>query len=162
MNMTFNIQSPHLIVPSTMWFLWIYLSAIFGILEGAIPDIGCGQHAVGIAPKGEIVYFRLINNQHQHVSLKLNTSLVSGSVLKIRDSEGRYIESAISTHCDGDDCNGNVFTMKALPRGVYTAEMIVDEKSEDYEVDMMCSPNGIDPLDVFQGIVYFIYIPSAF
>ena len=53
----------------TMWFLWLYLSAIFDILHGAISDIECGQNTTGISPKGEIVPFRLINNQHQEVHL---------------------------------------------------------------------------------------------
>ena len=57
MSMTFIVQNPNLIAQSTMWFLWLYLSAIFGTLHGAISDIECGQNTLAVAPKGEIVYF---------------------------------------------------------------------------------------------------------
>ena len=137
-----------------MWFLWLYLSAIFGTLHGAIPDIGCGQSTVSIAPEGEIVSFRLINNQHQDVFLKTNTTLVSGSVVKIKDSKGRYIKSVITTQCDEEECHETVFTMQVLPRGVYTVEMIVGEYGGDFKVDMMCTPNGTDKWNAFEGTQY--------
>ena len=134
MNMTFIIQIPDPIAQSTMWFLCLYLSAIFGSSYSVIPDIECGQSTVSIARKGEIVYFRLINNQYQDVSLKTNSSFMSGYVLKIKDSEGRHIQSTISSQCDQKECNGTVFTMQALPRGVYTVELPVEEDDSGFDV----------------------------
>ena len=100
------------------------------------------------------MYFRLINDQHQDVSLKANTSSVSGFVLRIKDSEGRYIQSAMTTQCDEEECNGNVFTMKALPRGVYTVEMTVDEDGGDFKMDIICSIDEHNGLGEFEGIVH--------
>ena len=151
MNMTFIIQIPDPIAQSTMWFLLLYLSAIFGSSYSAIPDIECGQSTVSIPRKGEVVYFRLINNQYQDVSLKTNSSLMSGYVLKIKDSEGRHIQSAIPSPCDEKECNGKVFTMRALPRGVYTVEMPVDRDGGDFEVNMKCSIDAHHGFHDFEG-----------
>ena len=151
MNMTRNIQKLNPVPQLTMRFFWLFLFAIFGTLHGAIPDIECGQNTVAIAPKGEIVYFRLINDQYQDVSLESNSSLISEYVLKIKDSEGQYIESAMPTQCDQKECNGTVFTMKALPRGVYTVEMPVDEDGGDFEVNMKCRIDGHHGFNEFEG-----------
>ena len=52
--------------------------------------------------------------------------------------------------------------MKAVPRGVYTVEMIVDEDG-DFKVDMMCSIDGHDEVDLSEGTVLrFLFCPRDF
>ena len=45
-----------------------------------------------------------------------------------------------------------IFTMKTVPRGVYTVEMIVD-KDGDFKVDMVCTIHDHDEVDVSEGTV---------
>ena len=119
---------------------------ICGALHGAVhsaPDIGCGQSTIGSASKGQIISFQFTIDQPRDVQLvDTNNSFVP--ILKVKDSENRYIDNVFTKDCDQRDCEGTVFTMKAVPRGVYTVEMIVDEYG-DFKVDMLC------PIDHHNG-----------
>ena len=133
---------------------WIFLFAICGVLHGAVhitSDIGCGQSTEGFGAKGQIVSFQFAIDQQQDVQLvDTNNSFVP--ILKVKDSQNRYIDGAFTTDCDQKECEGTVFTMKAVPRGVYTVEMIAKDNG-DFKVDMMCTINDHDRVDVFRGIV---------
>ena len=137
-----------------MWSLWIYLFATCGVLHGAVhitSDIGCGQKFEGIASKGQIVSFQFTIDQQQDFQLvDTNNSFVP--ILKVKDTENRYIDSGFTTKCDQKECEGTIFTMKAVPRGVYTVEMIVDEDG-NFQLDMICSIDRNDGMDVAEGTV---------
>ena len=143
-----------------MWTIWIFLFAICGALHGAVhitSDIGCGQSTEGFGAKGQIVSLQFSIDQQQDVKLvDTNNSFVPN--LKVKDSRNQYIDGGLTTECDRKDCEGTMFTMKGMPRGVYTVEMIVDEDG-DFRLDMMCSIDDQEGMDVFEGTVSVLQCP---
>ena len=138
-----------------IWIFCIYVSTIFGVLHGAIPDIECGQSIVGTAVKGQIVTIHLTKHHEQDIFLA-DTNSTFVPVLNIKDSAGRYVESGFAVDCDGMKCDGKVFTMKGISRGQYIIEMIPDGEGGEYEVDVMCSSDDHDAyeMDKFEGIYH--------
>ena len=128
-------------------------STIFDVLNDAISDIKCGQSTVGTALKGQIVTIHLTNDHEQDIFF-VDTNSTFVPVLNIKDSAGRYIESAFAVDCDETKCDGKVFTMKGLSRGQYIIEMIPDGEGGQYKVDVMCSSDDHDDYEIgeFEGI----------
>ena len=135
-----------------MWTIWILLSVICGALHGAVhtaSHIECGQSTVGIVFKGQIVSFEFTMEQQEDVQfVDTNNSFVP--ILKIKDSDNRYIDGGFTTNFEQKDCEGTVFTVTALPRGVYTVQMIAEDDG-DFKVDMMCSIDDRGGMALFQG-----------
>lgn len=143
---------------------WIFLFAICGVLHGAVhitSDIGCDQSTEGFGAKGQIVSFQFAIDQKQDVQLvDTNNSFVP--ILKVKDSNNRYIDGAFTTDCDRKECEGTVFTMKRVAREVYIVEMIVDDDG-DFKVDMVCSIDDQKRVDVSQGtVLYHVIILSSY
>ena len=121
-----------------MWTLWLYISAIFAVSYGTILDIECGTSIVDIASAEQPVSLRFTNDYERDISL-IDSNSAFIPVLKIKDSEGLYIDSISATDCVEKECDGKVYTMKAVQRGVYTVEMIPNDEGGEFKVDMMCS-----------------------
>lgn len=100
-------------------------------------DIQCGESVDGVSGD-EMVSFRFTNDQEQDIrfSVSNNTSI---PILKIMDSEGRYVERVYAMECDEDECDGVVFTIKELSPGEYTVEIMANGKGGEFEVDVTCS-----------------------
>ena len=111
---------------------------MFAVSYGAILDIECGQSIVDIASAKQLISLRFANDYERDISL-IDSNSTFIPVLKIKDSEGLYIDSISATNCVKKECDGKMYTMKAMPRGVYTVEMIPNDEGGEFKVDMMCS-----------------------
>ena len=139
----------------------LYGSILSEAPRGAVSDIECGQNTVGIALKGQIVTIHLINDHEQDI-IFVDTNSTFVPVLSIKDSAGRYIESAFAADCDEMKCDGKVFTMKGLSRGQYIIEMTPDGDGGAYKVDVICSSDDHNVHDAsemaeFEGIIPFSF-----
>ena len=104
-------------------------------------DIDCGQSYSGIATNGQSVSFQFANAHEEDISL-IDTNNTFVPVVMVKNSEGRYIDSVFATDCNIKECDGKMFTIKALSREAHILEMIPDGNGGAFQVDVLCT-NGV-------------------
>ena len=100
--------------------------------------IYCGQTTTGNTNGNQTIYFQFTNDEEQNVIIVDRHNSFMPSVT-IKDSEGRYIDSGLTTDCNGEDCDGTALMVKALSPGMYTVQMTASGDGGEFKVDMMCS-----------------------
>ena len=65
-------------------------------------------------------------------------------VAMVKNTVGRYVDSAFAIDYYDKAGDGKVFVVKGLPRGLYTVEMVSNEDGGDYKMAMKCSMNNTD------------------
>ena len=130
-----------------MTSLWIYVSALLVISDGAIKKIDCGQSLTGITMAGETISFQITNDQKQDIYLSDSNSTFI-PVLTVRDSNGQYLQSAFAIDCDGRHnvadsfyCDGGYGTVFPLTfsSGQFIVEMIPNGNGGAFKLDVVCS-----------------------